>query len=52
MITDFWDQGRFSDLNPMLLTDSASPELRRELGAIHPSGWAVPWDQKASAAIR
>ena len=37
MITDFWNQGRFSDLNPMLLTDSASPELCRELGAIHPS---------------
>ena len=37
MITDFWSQGRFSDLNPMLLTDSASPELRCELGAIHPS---------------
>ena len=37
MIADFWDQDRFSELDPTLLADSPSPEVRRELGAIHPS---------------
>ena len=37
MITDFWNQGRFSELDPILMADSISTEVRRELGAIHPS---------------
>ncbi len=37
MIADFWNQDRFSQLDPILLSDSISPEVRRELGAIHPS---------------
>ncbi len=37
MIADFWDQDRFSELDPTLLADSPSPEVRRELEAIHPS---------------
>ena len=37
MITDFWNQDRFSELDPLLLADSTSPEIRRELGTIHPS---------------
>ena len=37
MITDFWNQDRFSELDSTLLADSTSPEIRRDLGAIHPS---------------
>ena len=37
MITDFWNQDRFAELDPILMADSISPEVRRELGAIHPS---------------
>ena len=29
MIADFWDQDRFSELDPTLLADSPSPEMRR-----------------------
>ena len=37
MIADFWNQDRLSELDPIFLADSTSPEVRRELGAIHPS---------------
>ena len=37
MIRDFWHQDRLSQLDPNLLADSTSPEVRRDLGAIHPS---------------
>ena len=37
MITDFWNQDRLSELDPILLADSTNPEVRQLLSAIHPS---------------
>ena len=37
MITDFWNQDRLSELDPILLADSTNTEVRQLLSAIHPS---------------
>ncbi len=37
MITDYWEQGRLTELDAELLKDTLPEESRRRLGQIHPS---------------
>jgi hypothetical protein len=37
MITDYWNAGKLEELDPALLADEPSDNLRKSLGRIHPS---------------
>ena len=37
MITDYWNAGRVEELDPALLLDEPSDDVRKRLGRIHPS---------------